>query len=74
MSILKIAATTLVATTIASASFAGSMSAPVADPIVTSVMIDDEATTGSSASGSSRILLPLLGLVLIAALIASDDS
>lgn len=67
MTITKIATATLVATAFATSSFAGTLTEPVVEEVM-------EAAEGSSASSSGGILLPLLGLAVVAALIASDDS
>ena len=68
MTITKFATATLVAITFASASFAGTLT----EPVITEV---EEAAAGSSAASSGGgILLPLLGLLVVGALIASNDS
>jgi hypothetical protein len=68
MTITKIATATLVAVSFASASFAGTLTEPMVDVV-------EAPVEGSSASSNgSGILLPLLGLALVAALVASDDS
>jgi hypothetical protein len=70
MRILKLTTTAIVATTLATASFAGTI-----EPMEEDTMVDMVEETGSSAGSSGGgILLPLLGLAVVAALIASDDS
>lgn len=71
MSILKLTTATLVAATMATASFAGTI-----EPMEDDTMVDmaEEATGSSAGSSGGGILLPLLGLAVVAALIASDDS
>ncbi|PIB23942.1 hypothetical protein BFP76_01420 [Amylibacter kogurei] len=69
MNIMKIAAASIAAVSLATASMAGSLAEPEVEPMIEVV----EEEPGSSA-GSGGILLPLLGLAVVAALIASDDS
>jgi len=71
MSYIKIAAATLAATSFATATLAGSANDAPADDVVTEVV--EEAEGSSAASSNGGILLPLLGLALVAALVASGD-
>ena len=68
MGILKLTTATLVAATLATASFAGTI-----EPVTEDVMVDEAAPGSSAGSSGGGILLPLLGLALVIALIASDD-
>lgn len=64
MTITKLATAALAVMTFASTSFAGTLT----EPVITEV---EEAAAGSSGSG---IWLPLLALVVVAAVIASNDN
>ncbi len=69
MKILKLTAAALVASTMATASFAGTI-----EPMVEDNMVEDADPASSAASSDGGILLPLLGLLLVGGLIAADDS
>ncbi len=71
MSYIKIAAAALAVTSFATASLAGN---PEMAPVEEMVMEVEEEAGSSAGSSSKGILLPLLGLAVVAALIASDDS
>jgi hypothetical protein len=69
MKIAKLTAAALVASAMATASFAGTI-----EPMVEDTMIKDADPASSAASSGNGILLPLLGLLIVGGLIAADDS
>jgi hypothetical protein len=69
MKIAKLTAAALVASAMATASFAGTI-----EPMVEDNMVKDVEPASSAASSGGGILLPLAGLLLVGALIAADDS
>lgn len=66
MTFSKLATTTLVAVSFATASFAGTLTEPMVD-------IVEPPAEGSSASSGSGIIIPLLLLVALAAVVSSGD-
>ena len=69
MKIAKLTSAALVASALATASFAGTI-----EPMVEDTMVEDAEPASSAASSGGGILLPLLGLALVAAVVAGDDS
>jgi hypothetical protein len=68
MKIAKLTAAALVASAMATASFAGTI-----EPMVEDTMVE-EATGSSAASSGGGILLPLAALLLVGIVVAGDDS
>ena len=66
MKMLKIA---VVASMLAAPAFAGGMSAPVMEPMITPEVIIEDTATSSSSGG---ILIPLLLVVLLAAAVSAN--
>lgn len=69
MRITKLTSASLVASALATVSFAGTI-----EPMVDDTMIETADPASSAASSGGGILVPLIALGLVAALVAADDS
>lgn len=67
MTFTKLAAAGIAATLIGTQTFAGGLSAPVMEPVMAPVVVEEEAGT------SGGFVVPLLLLAVVAAVVAADD-